>query len=186
MASRFQADLQRLLRRRRPAGLADTLRVLLNSHGVQALAVYRYGRWLGTLHGRWRPLRLFLHPGYRIAARLVRKAYGIDLDPGANIGPSLLIGHFGGIVVKGCRLGSHCTVQQQTVLAPATSGEAGPILGPRVWVGAHARIIGPVRVGAGATIGAGAVVTEDVPARCLILGNPGRIARRNYDNRDIH
>jgi acetyltransferase-like isoleucine patch superfamily enzyme len=49
----------------------------------------------------------------------------------------------------------------------------------RVWVGAHAAIFKGVRVGAGAVIGAYAVVTSDVPASCVAAGNPARVVRRD-------
>jgi acetyltransferase-like isoleucine patch superfamily enzyme len=49
----------------------------------------------------------------------------------------------------------------------------------RVWVGAHATILKGVKVGAGAVIGAYAVVTSDVPASSVVAGNPARVVRRN-------
>jgi serine acetyltransferase len=57
------------------------------------------------------------------------------------------------------------------------------VIGEGVYIGAHAQICADVSVGDGATIGAGAVVTQDIPDHCLVLGNPGRIAQQNYDNR---
>jgi acetyltransferase-like isoleucine patch superfamily enzyme len=56
------------------------------------------------------------------------------------------------------------------------------VIGEKVWIGAHAQICANVSVGDGSSIGAGAVVTQDIPQCCLVLGNPGRIAQRDYDN----
>lgn len=47
------------------------------------------------------------------------------------------------------------------------------------WIGIGAVIVGNVRIGEGAVVGANAVVTEDVPARTLVTGNPARIARQH-------
>jgi acetyltransferase-like isoleucine patch superfamily enzyme len=63
-------------------------------------------------------------------------------------------------------------------------GEWGPTeapvrIGDRVWIGARATILKGVRVGEGAVIGAGSVVTRDVPARALVAGNPARVVREN-------
>ncbi len=50
-------------------------------------------------------------------------------------------------------------------------------IGSNAWIGAQAAIIGSVRIGEGAIIGAGAVVTQDVPAYTLCVGNPMRVIR---------
>jgi acetyltransferase-like isoleucine patch superfamily enzyme len=44
-----------------------------------------------------------------------------------------------------------------------------------VWIGAQAVILGRVRIGAGAVVGAAAVVQQDVPPRAIFVGNPGRV-----------
>ena len=56
------------------------------------------------------------------------------------------------------------------------------MIGERVYIGAHAHIYADVTIGDGATIGAGAVITEDIAPYCLVLGNPGRIIQQDYDN----
>lgn len=184
MLGHLRADTRRLLRRRHATGIARAIQTILYSQGLHALAVYRYGQWLRSLrdHPFGAGFGRLLWPHYRVLAWLVRKLYDIDLDPDSDIAPELFIGHFAGIVVCRCRIGPHCAIQQLVTLVPAAAGESGPVLGARVWVGAHARIEGAVHIGDGATIGAGALVTEDVPAGCLVLGNPGRIVQRNFDN----
>ena len=46
-----------------------------------------------------------------------------------------------------------------------------------VWIGRRVIIMGGVRVGKGAVIGAGAVVTKDVPPYCVAAGNPAVIKK---------
>ncbi len=65
---------------------------------------------------------------------------------------------------------------------PAETHGKGPVIGQRVWIGAHARVCGDISVGDGSTVSAGSVVTQNIPERCLVLGNPGRIAQKDYDN----
>lgn len=109
----------------------------------------------------------------------------------------------GSVVDYGCRIGNrvkihtNCYLAQFSVLedevflAPGVSlandihpGCAfsaqcmrGPTLEPGVQVGVNVTILPYVRIGAYALIGAGAVVTEDVPARSVVVGNPGRVVR---------
>ncbi len=56
-------------------------------------------------------------------------------------------------------------------------------IGERVWVGANCTIIGGVDIGDQAVIGAGAVVTKDIPARCVAVGVPARVIR-SFDGAD--
>ncbi len=162
------------------------LRTLLNL-GSQALVVYRLGRWLYDAPARpprWVPALLLL-PWYVLASAYVRLAYDIRLDPSADIGPGLKIFHFGGIRLSRCVLGACCVIHQQVEIRPGEAGAAGPRIGDGVWIGPHARILGPIRVGDGATIAAGALVTHDVAAGSLVAGAPARTTLIRYDNRAL-
>lgn len=57
----------------------------------------------------------------------------------------------------------------------ALSSKGPIIIGNNVWIGDRATILGGVTIGDGAIIAAGAVVTKDVPAAAIVVGNPGRI-----------
>ena len=55
---------------------------------------------------------------------------------------------------------------------------ASPItIGNDCWIGGSVVIIGPCRIGDGVTIGAGSVVTRDIPDRCIAVGNPARVIK---------
>ncbi|MGZ5007767.1 MAG: serine O-acetyltransferase [Methylobacter sp.] len=185
MFEHIRADILRVHRSNETLRTIDVLRSFYINYGLQALVIYRFGRWLNDLHKRsgfGRAIAALLYPVYWILSAAARKAYGIDLDQSADIAPGFYINHFGGIEVRNCRIGPHCVIQQQAKLGSDEAAEEGPVIGAGVWIGAHSRTYAKVNVGDGAAIGVGAVVTQDIPQRCLVLGNPGRIAQRGYDN----
>lgn len=150
---------------------------LFEYHGLHATLIYRLGQWA---EARFVPFNYVLLALYYPLEWLVRGLYGIHLDRNARIGPGFFIGHFGGIHVGHCSIGSNCSIQQRVVIKDDERGM--PIIGDRVWVGAHTKIIGSLQISDGATIGAGAVVEKDVASRCLIKGNPARVVNNDYDN----
>lgn len=182
MFEHVRSDLRHF---QRPPERCGIMKLLWSNPGLKTLMTYRLGRWMGSSVGyplRW-PLLLLLVPVYWTLTAYFRAAYDIRLEQSAQIGPGLFICHFGGIRVRNCRLGQHCSIFQEVCLEPATQDGSGPTIGDCVWIGAQARIQGALRVGDRATIGAGAVVREDVAEGCLVLGNPARVVLRSYDNR---
>ncbi len=180
MFENIRADIRR---REESPRIINVLLLLWRDNGIQALLVYRFGRWLRSIRARpfgW--VIVVFYPLYWLLAVFIRKVSGIILEQSADIGPGLNIGHFGGIEVRHCRIGPYCSIQQQVKLMPAETHGNGPVIGQRVWIGAHARVCGDISVGDGSTVSAGTVVTQNIPERCLVLGNPGRIAQKDYDN----
>jgi serine O-acetyltransferase len=159
---------------------------VFRNQGLQAVLVYRFGRQLLRAKRRpwWWPLLILGAPVYLLAAAVIRGCYGIHLAMSAQIGPGFSVQHFGGVEVANCRLGEDCTVGQQTKVGSRTTAE-GPEVGDGVWIGGHAKVLGPVRVGDGATIAPGARVMKTIPARALVVGDPGRVVFRGYDNTQI-
>lgn len=182
--SNLRADIRRHDARLARLGPIRAFRMVWSQAGLQALVVYRLGRWLKA-HARrpflW-PLMLLLAPLYLLLQSWVRWAYDIHLGLDAEIGPGLYIGHLGGIRLAACRLGRRCAIQQEVRLLPAEAGGRGPEIGDEVWIGAHSSITGPLAIGTRATISAGSVVTADVAPRCLVLGDPARVIRWDFDN----
>jgi serine O-acetyltransferase len=115
----------------------------------------------------------------RILANLSRWLTGVDIHPGAEIAPGVFIDHGSGVVIgETAVVGSGSLLYQGAVLG-GTSKEKKkrhPALGKNVEVGAGAIILGPLRIGDGARIGAGSVVIRDVPAGATVIGVPGRVS----------
>lgn len=185
MSSAFIADVRRYCNRR-GLTLMHGVSAYISYPGLQALFAYRIGRKLLQARRRiylW-PLQPFGWLLYFLTSRYARLAFDIHLDLSADIGPGLHIGHFGNIRIEHCKLGAHCSIAQSVHVRPRTATE-GPVVGDRVWIGAHAQIVGAYVIGAGSTISAGGIVQKDVPENTLCLGNPARVIIRNYDNRAI-
>jgi serine O-acetyltransferase len=121
-----------------------------------------------------------------------RFRYGFDISPATSIGPGLFIGHFGGVVISPYAvLGANINIAQGVTIGATSRGKhvGAPTLEDRVWVGAHAIIVGKVTIGREALIAPGAYVNFDVPAEAVVLGNPGQVVSmsgsRGYVNRTI-
>jgi serine O-acetyltransferase len=177
MFENIKADFTRHRREIDHWDLRRKFRILFQSYGFHALVVYRVQKWAEM---RTVPLRYPLLIVCHVLQLLVRAAYGIDIRRTATIGPGLLIGHFGGIRVGECSLGPNCAISQRVVIDRDDRG--APVIGKSVWIGPHAKVIGPIHVGEGVAVGAGAVVVNDISPRCLALGNPARVVKNNYDN----
>jgi serine O-acetyltransferase len=162
----------------------DVPHLLWKNYGLQALVIYRFGRWLESMrkhHYGW-IIAAPLYPIYWVLSIYVRKAYSINLEQSADISPGLYISHFGGIEVRNCHIDSHCSIYQQVKLGGDDATNNGLVIGKGVFISPNAQILENINIGNYATIGAGAVVTQDIPDFCLVLGNPGRIVQRDYDN----
>lgn len=180
----MRADFRRIFREPRAPQVIDVVRHTFLNYGFQTLLVYRFGQWLLTGRSRlalW-PFATFGLGIYYLLEILIRLLYDIHLDISVKIGSGLYIGHFGGIDVRQCILGEHCSLQQEVCIGTLPGETRGPTIGDHVWIGAHTKIYGPWQIGDGATIGAGSLVQRDVPPRCLALGSPFRILQKEFDN----
>jgi serine O-acetyltransferase len=91
-----------------------------------------------------------------------------------QIGGGLRIPHPNGIVIHpDAVIGPNCTIMAQVTIGVVRGGGA-PVIGGHVDIGAGARLLGPIRVGDHAQIGANAVVTKDVPEGHVAVGIPAR------------
>lgn len=115
----------------------------------------------------------------RAAAKMLRRLWqpvaGLDLSS-AEIGPGLTISHGYGTILTADRIGRNLWVHQGVTIG-FEYGRGRPTIGDDVFVGAGAKILGPIHVGDGARIGANAVVVKDVPAGATMGGVPARTIR---------
>ncbi len=144
------------------------LEVVLCYPGFHALLFYRLA------HGAWGRGWYVLG---RVLSHLGRMLTGIEIHPGATIGRRLFIDHGMGVVIgETAEIGDDVTLYQGVTLGGTSLAQTKrhPTLGDRVIVGAGAQILGPFTVGAGARIGANAVVVSEVPPGVTMVGIPAR------------
>jgi serine O-acetyltransferase len=101
---------------------------------------------------------------------------GADIPLNCKIGGGLLIPHPNGIVIHAdAEIGPNCLLFQQVTIGDARGGV--PQVGGHVDIGAGARLIGGIRIGDHARVGANAVVTIDVPPGATVVGIPARVIK---------
>lgn len=146
--------------------------VLLCYPYVKAMAYHRIA------HAQYRR-------GHTTLARWIsqhaRHVTGIEIHPGARIGRGFFIDHGNGVVIgETAVIGDNVTIYQGVTLGGTgkDTGKRHPTIGNNVTIGAGAKVLGPFTVGDNSKIGASAVVLKEVPPNCTVVGNPGRIVRR--------
>ncbi len=114
----------------------------------------------------------------RFLSYVARALTGIEIHPGATIGKRFFIDHGMGIVIgETAEIGDDVTLYHGVTLGGTSwkHGKRHPTLEDGVVVGAGAKILGPITIGAAAKIGSNAVVVKDVPAGATAAGIPARI-----------
>ncbi len=143
--------------------------ILTTYPGVHALLMHRVAHFL------WQKRLFWLA---RFSSHLARWLTGIEIHPGASIGHRVFIDHGMGVVIgETAIIGDDCTLYHGVTLGGTSwnKGKRHPTLENGVVIGAGAKILGPITLGAGAKIGSNAVVVKDVPAHATAVGIPARI-----------
>jgi serine O-acetyltransferase len=150
--------------------LASTgfLPVLLSNKGYVALQAWRVSHWL------W-------HRDRRDFARWMQSessdALQVSIHPSASIGTSVFLDHATGIVVGAfATIGDEVTIMQNvTISRKPESPDRAPRIGRGVLLSTGATVIGDIEIGDFGKVGAGSMVTSDVPAGCTAIGVPARL-----------
>lgn len=157
-----------------PAARGDFENAIVYS-GLHAIWVHRIS------HSLWK--KGFKGPA-RVIAQLSRFFTGIEIHPGATIGRRFFIDHGMGIVIgETAEIGDDVMLYHGVTLGGQvlTQTKRHPTLEDGVTVGAGAKILGPVLVGKGSSVGSNAVVTKDVPADSIAIGVPAKFRPRKKD-----
>jgi serine O-acetyltransferase len=168
---RMRADIRAVFDRD-PAA-RSTLEVLLSYPGLHAVWGHRLSHWLWTqdakLLARW-------------FSQIMRGLTGIEIHPGATIGPSFFIDHGMGVVIgETAEIGAQVTLYHGVTLGGTSlsKGKRHPTLEDNVVVGAGAKILGAITIGENSRIGANAVVVKSVPPNAVVVGVPGQVVARS-------
>jgi serine O-acetyltransferase len=141
------------------------LRLLWVSDGFLAQALYR-------LKARLQALGVPVLP--RLAHRLAMATGQVCIGDPVVVAPGVYVVH-GQVVIDGLtEIGPGCVIAPFTTIGLRSGHWVGPTLEADVEVGTGAKVLGELRVGAAARIGANAVVIDDVPAGATVVGAPAR------------
>ena len=171
--ARIREDMA-MARAHDPAARSN-VEVFLAYSGLHAVWSYRIAHRMWVA-GLYLPARL--------VSQFTRFLTGIEIHPGARIGRRLFIDHGMGVVIgETAEVGDDVMLYHGVTLGGKTRhgvvrGEKRhPTLGDGVTIGAGAKVLGPITIGAWSTIGANAVVTRDAPPKSLLLGIPATIQK---------
>lgn len=150
----------------------SSLEVIFAYPGFHAIVLHRISHRLWNNHMEL-PARMLSH--------VSRALTGIEIHPGAKIGKSFFIDHGMGVVIgETSEIGDNVTIYHGVTLGGTsfTRGKRHPTIENNVTVGAGAKILGPLTVGADSKVGANSVVITDVPPNSTVVGVPGKTALR--------
>ena len=160
MLKEIREDIQSVLDRDPAAH--STLEVLICYQGLHAVWGYRIAHWF------------WIHHHYlagRMISQLVRSMTGVEIHPGATIGSRFFIDHGMGVVIgETAEVGNDVTLYHGVTLGGTSlnKGKRHPTLEDNVVVGAGAKVLGAITIGANSRIGANAVVVKSVPPNSVL------------------
>src|ERR1700689_1774944 len=154
---------------RRDPAARSTLEIVLCYPGFHAVLLHRIAH------------RIYGGGGFtlaRMVSQLSRTLTGIEIHPGARIGRRFFIDHGMGVVIgETSEIGDDVLLYQSVTLGGTGKehGKRHPTIGNGVVIGTGAKILGDIRIGDFAKVGAGSVVVRSVPDHSTVVGVPGRV-----------
>lgn len=163
----LKSDVQ-AVKDRDPAA-TSTLEIALTYPGLHAIWLHRVANYL---HRRGVPMLP------RLISMFARALTGVEIHQGADIARGFFIDHGMGVVIgETTEIGENVTIFQGVTLGGTgkEKGKRHPTVGDNVVIAAGAKVLGPISIGDNSRVGAGAVVIQDVPPNCTVVGVPGRV-----------
>lgn len=157
---------------KRDPACKSLLEVIFLYPGFQAVLMHRVARVF---------YRIKLFFVARLISQINRFITGIEIHPGARIGRGLFIDHGIGVVIgETSEIGDFCTIYHGVTLGGTgkEKGKRHPTIGNNVLISAGAKILGAIKVGDNARIGANAVVLRDVEGNTTVVGVPGKAVKK--------
>ena len=153
--------------------------VILAYPGIHAIWMHR------VAHSLWNHnLKLIA----RLLAEFSRFLNAIEIHPGATIGRRLFIDHGLGVVIgETAEIGDDVLIYQGVTLGGTSlkKEKRHPTIEDQVMISSGAAVIGPVRIGRGSRIGAGAVVVTSAPPYSTVVGIPGKVVEGQSAKTDV-
>jgi serine O-acetyltransferase len=145
----------------------------LQNPALWAVAVYRFGVWSAELDGIPGVVASKVYGALQMGVQLTT---GIVFNREAKVGEDFHLIHWGNTKIHpGVVMGDRCGIMHDVTLGTNMERDGAPRLGDDVFVGAGAKILGPIRIGNGARIAANSLVLSDVPDGATAVGVPARV-----------
>ena len=161
--------------KRNDPALHSTFELFFNYPGLWALLFHRIAHWLYNKGLRFLP---------RFISAIGLFLTTIDIHPAATLGRRVFIDHGVGVVIgETAIIGDDVLIYQQVTLGGVSTskGKRHPTLENGVVIGAGAKVLGNITIGANSKVGANSVVVKDVPADSTAIGIPARVLKRGFD-----
>ena len=145
--------------------------------GFWAVAVHRFGNWRMSV--RPKIVRLPFSLLYKFLYRCVEWTCGISLPYTVRLGRRVRIWHHGGMILHAQAIGNDVQIRQNTTFGVVRSHHNFelPTIEDGADIGAGACVLGAIRIGCRAVVGANAVVLRDVPDDAVAVGIPARVVK---------
>lgn len=173
----------------RPASWVSRCWLLASSPGLRLMLIHRIIFWLNAQRrrGGWRAkfgklaLIPLLLPKWVVQVNAKSEipcgiAVDIDIDGGVSVPDQ---GH---IIFGPKKVGSGTVIGLRVTVGRGLADGGRPEIGRNVWIGSDCVVYGGIRIGDGATLLPGTVLTKNIPANIVMQGNPARVVWRDFDN----
>ncbi len=112
----------------------------------------------------------------------IRIVFSADIPYKLKIGKGTIMPHdaLGSLFHPDVVIGKDCVILHGVTIGGRSGYKDLPIINDNVLIGAHSIILGPITIGENSVIGAGSVVVKDVPANCIVAGNPAKIIKMRH------
>ena len=149
--------------------------------GFWAMAVHRLGNWRMAV--RPKIVRAPFSVVYKLLYRMVEWTCGISLPYTVKVGRRVRIWHHGGMILHAERIGNDVQIRQNTTLGVVRNNHNFelPIIEDGADIGCGACVLGAIRIGRNAVVGANAVVLRSVPDDAVAVGVPARIVESSRE-----
>jgi serine O-acetyltransferase len=119
---------------------------------------------------------------YRLLKRRYKYKYGFEISSGAEIGEGFYLSdHCGPVIIGPIKIGRNCNIAHNVTIGRAFKGGilGRPTIDEYVWIGTGSVLVGNIKIGKNVLIAPNSFVNFDVPDNSLVIGNPGRIIKKD-------